>query len=175
MIGKLALVLDVVPEEEDRNDQERRNQARPQSVRIPHLGAGTHENRIDEREDGAEHDQNGRSTVWTFDMTAVDTMQPTGVEVQEVEDDVADVGDGQDEEETGRVGSGDGQNAKIDAEVSPHGTRGRAVRVDVAQITRQPAVDGALVERSRGSGHCGHDRQEQRQDHQHHHDVGDEA
>ena len=87
-------------------------------------------------------------------------MNPAGVEVQEVEDDVADVRDREHEEIVGHQ-----EQHEVEAEIGPHRGRRRAPVVHAREIARQPAVDRGLVQRARGARHRRHDRQQQREDH----------
>ena len=111
----------------------------------------------------------------SLDVPIVDTMDPAGVQVEEVEDDVAAVGNRQNEEEAGSVRGCDREKAQVEYQVRPHCSRRSAVLVRMIKIPRQPAVDGTLIKRARRPSHRRHDRQHQCQDHQHHHDVDDET
>ncbi len=64
---------------------------------------------------GAESQQPRGCAPRTLDVRIVDAVDPAGVEVEEVEDDVADVRHGEDEEEARRVGAGDRQHDQVDA------------------------------------------------------------
>ena len=145
-----------------------------QRIRVPHLGARAHEHRVHEGEDAAQRQDDGRRPVRTLDVAAVDAVDPPGIQVQEVEDDVAAVADRQDEVVGGGVGRGDGEQDQVEDEVRPHRRGRRAIVVDVRQIARQPAVDRALIERARGARHRGDDDQDQRRDHQDHEQGADD-
>ena len=106
MLREPALVLEVVPEPEHGDDQRCCEKPCPQCHRVPDLGTCAHEHGVDERKDRSERQQPGRRAPRTLDVAAVNAVDPAGIEVQEVEDDVADIRNGEDEEEARRVGAG---------------------------------------------------------------------
>ena len=64
LVRELAAVLNIMPEQEDRNDERGRNKSGPQSARrVPNLCAGAHKYDVDEREDRSEPDDPGRRAV----------------------------------------------------------------------------------------------------------------
>src|SRR6187399_3550934 len=103
MWWELAAILNVVTEPEHRDDQRRRDNAGPQRPRIPHLGARAHEHGVDEGQYAARRDEDGRRLPRPRDVAVVDAVDPAGVEVEEVEDDVATIRHGENEEVARRI------------------------------------------------------------------------
>jgi hypothetical protein len=93
-------------------------------------------------------------------MRVVDAVNPSRIEIEEIENDVSDVGDRENEEEARGIGGGDGKYAEIEDQARPHGPRGRPMPVDVTEVPWKPSIDRALVQRPRGSRHCRHDRED---------------
>ena len=80
------------------------DQAGPEGVGIPALRTGTQEDDVDEGEAGARRQDDGRRLVGTVHMAGIHAVDPAGVQVQEVEQDIADVGDGEDVEIAADIG-----------------------------------------------------------------------
>jgi hypothetical protein len=95
-LGELSTVLDVVAVEEHREDQGGEDEAHPEGTAIaPDLGTSAQEQSVHKGQNGVQADQPGWRLPWTLNMARVDTMNPAGVEVEEVEDDIADVRNGE--------------------------------------------------------------------------------
>ena len=130
---EFAAILHVVPVQEDRDDQAGGNQAGPERNRVPNLRTGTEKDSVDEREQRAECQQNCRRLERTRDVSVVDAVNPARVKVEEVEDDVAAVRYGEDEEEARRIGSGNRKQCDVEQQVGPHRRRRRTARHRIEQ------------------------------------------
>ena len=81
---------------EIRDDQGRKDDAGQKRVLIPpDLGPCARKQRVDKGQKGIETDQGCRRLPRLFDMARTDAVDPACIQVQEVEDDVADVRDDQ--------------------------------------------------------------------------------
>ena len=107
-------------------------------------------------------------------MARIDTMHPACIEVEEVEGHVANIGDGEHEEEARRIRC-NGKHGQIEDEVGDHGAIWCAMLVGFAKIFRKPAVNGSLVKRAGRACHSRHDRQHEGQDHENHEDGMNEG
>jgi hypothetical protein len=88
---KLAFVLHIVAEGKNRDDEQHRQQTIPQRAFPPHICPGAHPDHIHKAKDSPCREQPGRAAIGSVPVAPVNPVDPSRLEVEEIENKIADV------------------------------------------------------------------------------------
>src|ERR1039457_1732240 len=102
LLRENALILNEVSIDEYGNDQGRKDQAGHESSRTVYVGTESHECKIHEGQKGTGRDNPGGGAPGPLLSGGVQPMNPSGVQIEKIEDEVTNVGGADDEYRIGQ-------------------------------------------------------------------------